>query len=123
MSSWDEYILQEEINQDFMADISALDDDELQEAVMDSITIALDQSDPGDPEYLTGLCAASVAAIWNGAPFSATDVADEFPLIRDHIGRCPEELQERALQLLDTELEKLGSEAPEGLETYVEAVS
>jgi hypothetical protein len=64
-----------------------------------------------------------VAAVWAGAPFTASDIVDEHPLIRTRIGDCPESLQEVALQVLDGHLERLGEDAPDGLETCVEALS
>lgn len=128
MSTWDETVFADDTNTDFLADCDDLEGEALVEALQDACTLAQD-SDAGDegravdPDYINGLCAATVAAIWSEAPFTSATVADERPFIREGIGQCPDALQEAALALLDTELEAAGDEAPDGLETAVEALS
>ncbi|MEJ6549442.1 DUF4259 domain-containing protein [Corynebacterium sp. USCH3] len=137
MSTWDETVFADDTNTDFLADCDDLEGDALASALQDACTLALDSGARGqggagtagtagttvDPDYINGLCAATVAAIWSGAPFTSAAVADEHPFIREGIGQCPDALQEAALELLDGELEAAGDEAPDGLETAVEALS
>lgn len=125
MSSWDETIFADDSSTDFLTECDdvADDDRELVLALQDACTVALNHASPGDTDHTTGLCAATVAAVWAGAPFTASDVVDEHPLIRSRIGDCPDELQEVALPVLDGQLERLGEDAPDGLETSVEALS
>ncbi|WP_297009082.1 DUF4259 domain-containing protein [uncultured Corynebacterium sp.] len=125
MSTWDETVFTDENSTDFLTECDRVADDdrELVVALRDACTVALNHATPGDADHTTGLCAATVAAIWAGAPFTASDVVEEHPLIRARVGACPEELQEAALQVLDAQLERQGEEAPDGLETCVEALS
>lgn len=132
MSTWDETVFADDSNADFLAECDDLDGDALVEALTDACTLAVGEVDAGNagreglgvnPDYLNGLCAATVAAIWAGAPFTTASVADEHGFLRDGIGQCPDGLQEVALQLLDGELEAAGDDAPDGLETVVEALS
>ena len=123
MSSWDETVFSDETNTDFLDDCVDLEELDLMEMLEDACSSALNLARPGETDYVNGLCAASVAAIWCGAPFSASDVVSDYPFIRRYIGDCPESLQEAALQVLDRELDDSGADAPEGLETYVEALS
>lgn len=125
MSSWDETVFADESSTDFLTECDEVADDdrELVLALQDACTVALNHATPGDADHTTGLCAATVAAVWAGAPFTASDAVGEHPLIRARIGACPEGLQEVALQVLDAQLERLGEDAPDGLETCVEALS
>lgn len=123
MSNWDEYIFHDEDNVEFLDELVDLEPTDLFEALEDAVTLALRHAKPGDVEYLNGLCAASVAAIWCGAPFSSATVADEHPFVRHYIGQCGDILQEQSSLLLDKELENLGDSAPEGLETFSEALT
>lgn len=123
MSNWDEFIFHDEDNTEFLDEFVDLDREELVEALENAVTLAMHHAQPGDVEYTNGLCAATVAAIWCGAPFSSAVVADEHPFVRDMIGNCPDSLQERASLLLDRELESQGESAPEGLETFSEALT
>ncbi|MBC2682103.1 DUF4259 domain-containing protein [Corynebacterium anserum] len=123
MSNWDEYIFHDVDNVEFLDDLVDRDPADLFQAIEDAITFALRHAQPGDVEYLNGLCAASVAAIWCGAPFSSATVADEHPFVREYIGHCDETLQEQASLLLDKEIDRRGDSAPEGLETFAEALS
>ncbi|MGO1948599.1 MAG: DUF4259 domain-containing protein [Mycobacteriaceae bacterium] len=127
MSTWDDTVFAEESNAEFLDDCDDLEGEDLVQALTDASTLALNTegagTGSGNPDLDNGLCAATVAAIWSGAPFTAATTADEHPFIRERIGQCPDTLQEAALQLLDRELEEAGEDAPDGLETFVEALS
>ena len=123
MSVWDQVIFQDEDNIEFLDELVDMDQQDIEEALEDAVTLALRHAEPGEVEYSNGLCAASVAAIWCGAPFSSATIADEHPFVRQYIGQCSDSLQERASTLLDRELELRGEDAPEGLETFSEALS
>lgn len=123
MSNWDEYIFHDDDNIEFFDELIDLEPADLFEALEDAVTLALRHSEPGDVEYLNGLCAASVAAIWCGAPFSSASVADEHPFVREYIGQCSDKLQEQSSLLLGKELENQGEAAYEGLETFAEALT
>ncbi|AGP31391.1 DUF4259 domain-containing protein [Corynebacterium terpenotabidum] len=123
MSTWDDTVFADENNVDFLVECDELDERDLVRALQDACTVALNHATPGDADHTTGLCAATVAAIWAGAPFTSAEVADDHPLIRSHIGACPDSFQEVALQVLDGHLDATGEDAPDGLETYVEALS
>ncbi|WP_462398327.1 DUF4259 domain-containing protein [Corynebacterium falsenii] len=123
VSTWDEKIFGDEDNQEFLDELIDLDHREVEGALEDAVNIALLHADQGSSDYRVGLCAATVAAIWAGAPFSSASTADEHEFIRRYIGSLEPKLQELSLQLLDRELERGGTDAAEGLETCVEALS
>ena len=128
MSSWDTDVFTDEANVEFLDECDDLEGALLVQALVDATTIALNAERPGDREdadsdFANGLCAATIAAIWAGAPFASATTADDHPYIREGIGQCPDSLQEVALQLLDRELEDGPEDAPDGLETFVEALS
>lgn len=123
MSTWDESVFTDEAATDFLDECDDLEQADYVAGLVDACTVALNHASRGTDDFRTGLCAATVAAIWAGAPFTAADEVDAHPAIRAGIGECPEELQTVALQLLDRELEQAGDEAPDGLETVVEALS
>ena len=134
MTSWDEHALANDQVQDFLQEIQEeyedagadSDVETVVTALEDAVVIAQKQAARGDEDYAVGLAAASIAAIWSGAPYSISELADEYSVIRGGIGRASEVLQERAAQLLEDEseaLEEAGLEVPEGLETYHEALS
>ena len=104
MSAWDD-------------ELSDLDDDEIVEAVRDACLLVLRQSNVNEVERLNGLAAATIAAIWAGAPFSAGDVADTYPYIRELIGTGDESLHEAAAELLES------VEDDEDVEVFTEALS
>ena len=94
-----------------------LDEDDVVEAVRDACLLVLKQPNVSEVERLNGLAAATIAAIWAGAPFSAGDVADSHPFIRELIGSGDEALNEAAAELLES------VEADEDVEAFTEALS
>ncbi|KAB3522974.1 hypothetical protein GC425_03545 [Corynebacterium sp. zg254] len=123
MSTWDHIIFEDEAVQEFFEDLDELDYTDLSMALKDAIVDATKNAEPGQQDYTVGLGASSLVAIWSGAPYAVADIADRFPFVRGHIGHASQELVDAALELLDGELERLGEDVPEGLETYVEALS
>lgn len=117
MSAWDVAIFNEDDNIDFLDELSDLDDDEIVEAVRDACLLVLRQPNVNEVERLNGLAAATIAAIWAGAPFSAGDVADSYPFIRALIGSGDEALHESAAELLETVQDE------EDVEAFTEALS
>lgn len=134
MTTWDEKILKNGDVQEFLEELQA----EFQDAgsgdgllgattaLSDAVVFAHKQAARSEGEYAVGLAAATVAAIWCGAPYSVPELVEEFPVIRAGSGQCEPMLQENSTLLLDSEisaLESEGAEVPEGLETYLEALS
>jgi hypothetical protein len=117
MTTWDVAIFGEDDNIDFLDELNDLDDEEIVEAVRDACLLVLKQPKVTDIERLNGLAAATIAAIWAGAPFSAGEVADTYPYIRELIGSGDEILNEAAAELL----ESVGED--EDVEAFIEAVS
>ena len=105
MSSWDESIFTEDVNVEFLDELSTLDGEEIIEAVDDACTLALRQPEVSDVELHNGLAAATIAAIWAGAPYSAGAVVEDYPFIREFSGAGSEELRETAAELLETSVE------------------
>lgn len=116
MTSWDEAIFSDENNQDFLDELVDLDDDDIVEAVRDACLLAA-SSDANDIELGNGYVAATIAAIWAGAPFSAGDAVAEYPYIRGLVGTHDEQLSEAAAELLGE------VEEDYDLDPFVEALS
>ncbi len=117
MSTWDVAIFGEEDNIDFLDELNDLDDDDIIEAVRDACLLVLKQPNVSEVERKNGLAAATIAAIWAGAPFSAGDVADSYPYIRALIGSGDETLNEAAVELLET------VEEDQDVDAFTEALS
>ena len=118
MSAWDQEIFTEEVNEEFLDELVELDDEEIIEAIQDACLLALRQADSiSEDERRNGLAAATVAAIWAGAPFTAGQVASDYPYIRDLIGSGSEELSEAAAELLESE------ETDADLDQFIEALA
>lgn len=101
MSTWDETVFSEDDNVAFLDELAALDDADCVQAVRDAVTLAA-QGDVSSPEEENnGYAAATIVAIWAGAPFSAGKTVEEYPFIRDLSGSGDEELNEKAAELLE----------------------
>lgn len=117
MSTWDENVLTSDDNVDFLDELSQLDDEDIVEAVRDAIVLAATDDTVNEVEQANALAAATIAAIWSGAPFSAGEVVSSYPFIRSLSGSTDEELAEKAVQLLE------GVEEDYDLEPFIEALS
>ncbi|MDR7328694.1 DUF4259 domain-containing protein [Corynebacterium guangdongense] len=118
MSAWDQVIFSEDVNVDFLDELNDLDDDDIVEAVRDACLLAVRQADSAsEDERRNGLAAATIAAIWAGAPFTAGDVASAYPFIRGLAGSGDEELNATAAELLEAE------ETDEDVDQFIEALS
>lgn len=117
MSAWDEEIFTVDVNADFLDEIADLESDEVVEAVRDAVLLAVNQDSPSEDELLNGQAAATIAAIWAGAPFSAGAVAEDYPFIRMR----PDELDEKLTDAAAALLESADTEAD--LEQFLEALS
>ncbi|RNE48752.1 DUF4259 domain-containing protein [Corynebacterium alimapuense] len=117
MRTWDVAIFAEEDNLDFLDELNELDPEEVVEAVQDACLLVLKQATVTETERLNGLAAATIAAIWAGAPYSAAQVADEHPFIRELIGSGDEDLNATAAELLES------VEEHEDVEVFSEALA
>lgn len=116
MSTWDHDVFTSDVNADFLDELAGLDDEDIVEAVRDAIMLAAG-GDASDDENANGLAAATIAAIWAGAPFSAGDVVESYPFIRGLVGSGDEALNEKAAGLLEE------VEEDYDLEAFIEALS
>lgn len=116
MTTWAREIFTEEVNADFFAEITDLDRDDIIEAIRDAVVLGNSETASND-EFYIGLAAATVVAIWAGAPYSDADVIEEYPFIRELIGTSDESLTELALELLES------AETELDLDFYLEALS
>ncbi|AWB83542.1 DUF4259 domain-containing protein [Corynebacterium liangguodongii] len=101
MSTWDRFILTEEANVDFLDDLNDLEPEEAVQAVRDAVLLAAGETTPTGEELANGRAAATIAAMWAGAPFSAGDVVDSYPFIREVDAEVDEKLAEAAAGLLE----------------------
>ena len=116
MGAWDNKILNDPVNTDFLDELVALDDDEIVETVADACKLLLGDPHVTDDDRANGLCAATIAAIWAGAPYSAGDVVEEYPFIRELIGSGDESLYDDATSVLEEVDEEYDTEP------YIEAL-
>lgn len=117
MGAWDMKIFAEDVNVDFLDELSALDDEDIVEAIEDACKLVLSQTNVSNDDELNGLCAATIAAIWAGAPYSAGDVVTEYPFIRDLSGYGGDELYAVASEVLER------AEVDDDLDVYLEALN
>lgn len=121
MSTWDSIIFRSDAVADLLEDVAPLDGDDLAGALLDACRLAAGDAD--EDEARAGLGAATVAAIWSGAPFSAGQLVDEYPFIREGIGSCPEDLREAASEVFDVLAPGLPEVEREAVEDFAEAVN
>lgn len=117
MSTWDQEIFTVEVNADFLDELAELESDEVMDAVRDAVLLGANQGAASEDEELNGQAAATIAAIWAGAPFSAGEVVERYPFIRMRPDELDEKLTETAAEILeaaDTELDR---------EQFIEALS
>ncbi|MDY3127494.1 MAG: DUF4259 domain-containing protein [Corynebacterium sp.] len=116
MGTWDEDIFTNEVNVEFLDDLASMDSEDIVEAVRDAIVLAAEGAVSED-EIANAQAAATIAAIWSGAPFSAGDVVSNYPFIRGLVGSSDEELNEKAAQILED------VDADYDLEVFIEALA
>ena len=107
VSTWDEQIFTVDTNTDFLDELVDLDFEEIFEAVRDAVLLAAKQDDPTEDDLLNGQAAATIAAIWAGAPFSAGEIAEAYPFIR----RRPDEMDEQLVGSAAAVLEEADTDA------------
>ena len=101
MSAWDKDIFSREENVDFLDELSELDPDDVAESVRDAVLLAANADSATEEEIANGLAAATIAAIWSGAPFSAGEIVDSYPFIRSASAEIDEKLAEAAVSVLE----------------------
>ena len=117
MSSWDEEIFSTDLNVDFLDELANLDEEGVIRAVQDACEVARSKNDLTEEEQLNAHAAATIAAIWAGAPFSASETVEDYPYIRELVGSGSETLTENALEVLENVEEEYD------LEAFIEALS
>ncbi|MDK8625661.1 DUF4259 domain-containing protein [Corynebacterium appendicis] len=117
MSTWDMAIFNEDANVDFLDDLADLDFDETVQAVRDACLLAGDKDNATEEDILNGQAAATIAAIWAGAPFSAGHIADTYPFLR----ASSVELDEKLIDVAGAILEDVDSE--QDVDQFIEALS
>lgn len=120
MSTWDQEIFADDANVDFLDELVDLESEEILEAVNDAVLLAAGE-DPTDEELANGRAAATMAAIWAGAPFSAGEAAEAYPFIRSNPGEISDQLAESAIAVLEAAAEDTGSDTD--IDQFIEALS
>lgn len=116
MSTWDTEIFSDDTNVDFLDELARLDEDEIVEAVRDACLLGAEDS-ASEEELLNGQAAATVAAIWAGAPFSAGEIAETYSFLRGTSAELDEKLIDAAVSILE------GVDAEEDVDQFLEALS
>lgn len=117
MSTWDEEIFSVDVNADFLDEVADLEDEEIMDAIRDAVLLAANQDSPSEDELLNGQAAATITAIWSGAPFSAGEIVENYPFIRMRPDEIDEKLVDAAAQILE------GADTDNDLEQFLEALS
>lgn len=123
MSTWDQEIFSAEANADFLDELSQLEPEEILEAVSDAVLLAAGGSSASDDEILNGQAAATIAAIWAGAPFSAGEIAESYPFIRSNPGEISEQLAESAVSVLEKASADADADSDTDIDQFIEALS
>lgn len=124
MTTWDSTIFAAPAAADLLEEVGAIDDPgEQSESLAGACRLGASAGGADPDEADAGLAAATVAAIWCGAPFSATDVIDDHPFIRAGIGFCPEDLREAAAEAFEALIGDLPDEDAEAAGEFAEAVN
>ena len=110
-------IFNEDANVDFLDDLADLDFDETVQAVRDACLLAGDKDNATEEDIPNGQAAATIAAIWAGAPFSAGEIADTYPFLR----ASSVELDEKLIDVAVAILEDVDSE--QDVDQFIEALS
>ncbi|MFC6318399.1 DUF4259 domain-containing protein [Corynebacterium gerontici] len=116
MSGWEDAIFGIDNNIDLLDELADLDASSIVAEVSDLVTIATKQGAEGD-EQDNALLAATLLAIWAGAPFSDSELAQDYPFILSLRGKGDEDTREAAAALLEA------VESDEDLDPYIEALS
>ncbi|MEJ5928391.1 DUF4259 domain-containing protein [Corynebacterium sp. H128] len=117
MGAWDIAIFANESNVDFLDEIATLDSEDIVEAIDDAVALVASNKAVNEEEVANGLLAATIAAIWAGAPFSAGEIAENYPFVRELAGSGSELLRERSAAILEE------ADTEEDLEVYLEALN
>ena len=123
MSNWDENVFGTETNADFLDDLNLMDEDDIFEALEDACKLMLAESPADEEETDNALAAATIAAIWCGATYSASQIVNEYPFIRSNIGECPESLSDLATKVFDKYGEETDEDTIEDFEAFSEALA
>ena len=83
----------------------------------DACLLARDKDNASEDDLLNGQAAATIAAIWAGAPFSAGETADTYSFLR----ASSAELDEKLIDAAVTILEDVDSE--QDVDQFIEALS
>ncbi|MDY5786317.1 MULTISPECIES: hypothetical protein [unclassified Corynebacterium] len=116
MTTWDSEIFSTEANVEFLDELTELDRDGIVDAVRDAVLLASGESATED-ELDNGRAAATIAAIWAGAPFSAGEIADSYEFIRGGVADVDEQLSSAAAAVLE------GVDTEEDVDQFIEALS
>ncbi|AZA12912.1 DUF4259 domain-containing protein [Corynebacterium choanae] len=101
MEPWDEEIFQEEVVVDFLDELSDLEEDDIVQAVDDALVTTVKDPHVTADDLLVGQAAATITAIWSGAPYSAGDVVEEYPFIRSLTDQATDAMQQLAFTILE----------------------
>lgn len=102
MSTWDQKIFTEDVNEEFLDELLDVEAEDVIESIRDSILLVLRQPGASEDDRQNALASATIAAIWAGAPFSSGEIAESYPFIRELAGEGDEELNSAALELLES---------------------
>ncbi|MBN9644474.1 hypothetical protein ACFSSC_10930 [Corynebacterium mendelii] len=117
MEPWDLMIFNEDTSQDFFDELADLDGEEIVEAVADACALVTRDPNITDDDLLIGRAAATIAAIWAGAPYTAGEVVEDYPFIRELIGHGEEQMFTDACDILEA------VEVEADLDSFIEALS
>lgn len=124
MVAWDEKIFSLSGNQDFLDELNRFYEDEEYDQLISSLedicALSVDNDFSNVEESNNSFCAATVVAIWSGAPFSTSGLVEEYPFIRAMASYLNDDLKEYALQIIEYAASQYEDD---DLDSFIEALS
>ncbi|MDY6049003.1 MAG: hypothetical protein SPI77_00280 [Corynebacterium sp.] len=121
MGAWDLAIFTAPDNEEFLDELASLEGEDLVTGVLDAVLLVTKQNSQKMEDRVNAQVAATIAALWNGAPYSASDAIEAYPFLLDPDYDVEEdtmdELREASIEVLED------ADTDEDLDTYIEALS
>lgn len=123
MTAWDVEIFSRELASEFLEDLAQREDlSDIADAIYDAVTVASAPGTVAAADEELGLAAATVVAIWAGAPLSDHELVENYPFLRrSQLGNYDEDASEELLERAGALLDAVDSDVD--VDAFIEAVS
>ena len=121
MGAWDLTVLNEPDNEEFLDELATLEGEDLFTGVLDAVLLVTKQHSDRPEDRTNAEVAATIAALWNGAPYSASDAIENYPFVVDPDYDIDEDdmdtLREASVEVLES------ADTEDDVDPYIEALS